>query len=671
MVKVNDVVGEIQGFVRLKCQKEIGRLTYEFPRNADFYVSFRELTKYSLKLSDYLYDNFEEFSQDCVSALKDEARGISWNDTLRKNDRDPPEVVVRVVEVTRERKKPIRSLRSVDLYKFVSVEGIVRKVSEIRSEVVSATYFCRGCNRTIKIDQRHNDALVKPERCPECGVGKSYLVEKKSKHEYKDIQRLVIQETPEGLGGGQQPKQMDVRLEGGLVGDITAGNRVVVNGVVVPIQTQKKGKVNAATIDGNTIEKEEDDYSDLTVSIDEETEFKALSKLPNLVDLIVDSISPSIYGHRDVKLGFSCALFGGVAKDLGDGTRIRGDSHILACGDAGIAKSKMMKTVSNICPRSVYASGKSSSGVGLTATVVRDEMDGRWTLEAGAAVLADGGVLILDELDKMNEDDRSAMHQVMEDQEITINKAGVNATLKTRCGVIAACNPKTGRFSDYDALSDQLDLPPSLISRFDLVYAIRDIPETKMDENIANHILSRGNEIKTDNLLSPDTLRKYIAYSKRINPVMDEATGKLLGEYYVSIREKSKERVTITPRQLEGLVRLSESFARMRLSETVTPVDVNNAIRLFDGCMRNVAFDSDSNSFDIDKLVTKNSGKGRELSRVIGDLINSQEGGMKRDYVIATLNTRGITPESVNKMVDKMLNESALYEPKRGLLRVM
>jgi len=192
-----------------------------------------------------------------------------------------------------------------------------------------------------------------------------------------------------------------------------------------------------------------------------------------------------------------------------------------------------------------------------------------------------------------------------------------------------------------------------------------------MDENIANHILSRGNEIKTDNLLSPDTLRKYIAYSKRINPVMDEATGKLLGEYYVSIREKSKERVTITPRQLEGLVRLSESFARMRLSETVTPVDVNNAIRLFDGCMRNVAFDSDSNSFDIDKLVTKNSGKGRELSRVIGDLINSQEGGMKRDYVIATLNTRGITPESVNKMVDKMLNESVLYEPKRGLLRVM
>ena len=288
---------------------------------------------------------------------------------------------------------------------------------------------------------------------------------------FEDYQRIKIQESPDELKGGEQPQTLDINVSDDLAGQVTPGEHITVNGILRSAQKiNKDGKTAYFDIymDGNSIELEEQEYDEVDISPEDEEEIIRLSKDPRVYDKIVFSIAPSIYGYEEVKEAIAHQLFSGVVKSLPDGTRIRGDIHVLLVGDPGIAKSQILRYVVKLAPRGVYASGKSASSAGLTAAAVKDEFDGQWTLEAGALVLADKGVACIDEMDKMKNEDRSSLHEGMESQTISVAKAGILATLKCRCSILGAANPKLGRFDPYENIPEQINMPPSLMSRFDL-----------------------------------------------------------------------------------------------------------------------------------------------------------------------------------------------------------
>ena len=378
---------------------------------------------------------------------------------------------------------------------------------------------------------------------------------------------------------------------------------------------------------------------------------------------------------------------------MDDGTTIRGDMHVLLIGDPGVAKSQLLRYMSNLAPRGIYASGKSASAAGLTAAAVKDDFgDGRWTLEAGALVLADKGLACIDELDKMTAQDRSSLHEAMESQRISVAKAGITATLQCRCSMLAAANPKYGRFEDTDSVANQIDLPPALMSRFDIIFTLTDKPEKNRDRDITEHILNahRRGQVRmmdeappgvdtkkileeTDNIkpfYEMEELRKYVAYSKRITPVMTDEAARILEDSYLTIRkmgEGENKSVPITARQLEAYVRLSEASARMRLSRKVTEEDADRAVHLIEYYLGKIAAPL-GDVWDIDAMTTGITKKDRDSARVLKEIIGTygDEGGVSMEEIIAHAVPEGITEDVVRKTMKKISDAGDVYEPSPG-----
>ena len=363
--------------------------------------------------------------------------------------------------------------------------------------------------------------------------------------------------------------------------------------------------------------------------------------------------------------------------------------HILLMGDPGVAKSQLLRYMSMLAPRGIYASGKSASAAGLTAAAVRDDFgDGRWTLEAGALVLADKGLACIDELDKMTDQDRSSLHEAMESQRISVAKAGITATLQCRCSMLAAANPKYGRFEEDTPIADQIDLPPALMSRFDLIFVLTDKPEKRKDTAITEHILKahqrgqvrmmpEGTHIdgvdpkrileNTDNIrpvYDVEILRKYVAYSKRMTPVMTEEAKSIIERSYLRIRAMGGDgsSVPITARQLEAFVRLSEASAKMRLSSVVTDVDANRAVDLVEDYLRRIA-GSDDGGFDIDKIATGISSKDRNKMDVVREIMRDFGGdGLTEDEFVQHGESQGIPESEVRRALKQLHDAGEFYK---------
>ncbi|MEN3037510.1 MAG: minichromosome maintenance protein MCM, partial [Candidatus Methanosuratincola petrocarbonis] len=414
------------------------------------------------------------------------------------------------------------------------------------------------------------------------------------------------------------PQTLDVELGDDLVGRIFPGDRVIINGILRSYQrTTQSGKSTYFDLflDGISIEMMEQEFEEIEISPEDEKRILELSRDPNIYEKIVRSIAPSIYGYEDVKEALALQLVSGFSKRLPDGARIRGDIHILLVGDPGVAKSQLLRYMAKLSPRGIYTSGKSSTSAGLTATAIKDELgDGRWTIEAGALVLADKGIAAVDEMDKMSPDDRSALHEAMEQQTISVAKAGVMATLKSRCALLAAANPKMGRFDRYEPIAPQINLTPALMSRFDLIFVLTDEPNVERDSHIATHILKsnyageltsqRGinssiNEEDIENAtevikpeIEPELLRKYVAYArKNVFPMLTGVAMERFKEYYINLRSQGQDGnkpVPVTARQLEALIRLGEASARLRLSNWITEEDVDRVIKIVESCLKKV-----------------------------------------------------------------------------------
>lgn len=1042
-------------FLKNKYKNQLGDLLRQYPKKRSLYIDFRDVYafgKVGVRMAEELLDNPGKVLADVQDAVK--AQQLSKGKGAKE-----PAVNIRFTNLPQ--RVQAREIRSDHINRFVSVEGILRKTTEVRPRIVEAVFRCPGGHLTRK--SQDFGQFVEPEGCATegCSYRKLALVPKRSS--FVDAQKLRIQESPEGLRGGEQPQTIDVDVTDDIAGTVAPGDRVVINGILRSQQRVTHG--NKSTffdihLQANSIEVAEKEFEEVSIDDGDEAEIMRLSKDPEVYHKITHSIAPTIYGNADVKEAIALQLFGGITKTMPDGSHLRGDIHCLLIGDPGIAKSQLLRYVVKLSPRGIYTSGQSSTSAGLTATAVKDEFgDGRWTLEAGALVLADMGIAAVDEMDKMQKEDRSALHEAMEQQcydeeteiltergwlpfaelvpgdrvatlspeggleyatptrffvddydgdlyyvksrqvdlavtpnhsvyvnlnrradewegfglrrmdelpahrrmrfkknaawkgehvatyeipsvtkysnqhraesetgpvavrmddwleflgyflsegsvqhhpetgvpyrvhvtqkpgekaetiraclerlpfrfsydghnfaisakqvashlapfgkchekhvpayamelapdqlrilldalvlgdghvdpvtgttvyitssrrladdvaelllkagwsgnryrvkeagattstprgetttlnhdiwqvtfirdgqnepnvnsngqrqierrpyrgrvycvevpnhvvyvrrngipvwcgnSISVAKAGITATLKSRCALLGAANPKLGRFDEYADIGEQINMPPSLLSRFDLIFILTDKPDHKRDEAIAEHILkshsvgeliAQHSHDPIDGVddeyikrelapvtpeIDPALLRKYVAYAKRsCFPILSPEAKDVLVGYYMKLRDlaDANKPVPVTARQLEALVRLAEASARIRLARRIETSDAERVVRIVDICLRQVAYDPKTGTFDIDKVATGISKGKRDLIRAIKEAIRENadvSGRAQIAQIIDLLTQQGFGREEIRKQIENFLRHGEAMEPKNGVIKLI
>ncbi|WP_094227930.1 minichromosome maintenance protein MCM [Methanolobus psychrotolerans] len=673
------------------------QLANNYPDQRSLEVDFSDLEVFDREIASELLFNPDEVLPSADNALQQIDLPV---------EKSLDDAKVRFIKIPN--KIPNRDLRSKHLLQFVAIEGMIRKATEVRPKVLNAAFQCMRCEHVTMVPQNELK-FVEPVECENetCGRKGPFKI-LINQSVFIDAQKLQVQESPENLKGGSQPQSLDVDAEDDLAGIVRPGDRVIINGVLRSHQrTTREGKspFYDLVVQANSIEYMDQVFDELEISPEEEEEIIALSRDPELFSKMIGSIAPSIYGYEDVKEALSLQLFSGVPKHLPDGSRVRGDIHILFVGDPGVAKSQLLRYMVKISPRGVFASGKSASSSGLTAAAVRDDMgDGRWTLEAGALVMADMGIAAVDEMDKMSTEDKSALHEAMEQQTISVAKAGILATLKSRCALLGAANPKYGRFDRYEGIAQQINMPPALVSRFDMIFVLLDTPNEDLDSRIAKHILKShyAGELSEQrkNLLASaitqeqvddhmevikptieaDKLRKYIAYSRRnVFPVMEDDARDHLVKFYMDLRRMGEGKdapVPVTARQLEALVRLAEASARLRLNNVATIEDAKRATRIVYSCLRQVGVDPDTGAFDVDVIASGTSKSQRDKIKVIREIIKmvgeKHPGGKAPlEEVYTEAQNQQIDRQHAEELISKMRRSGDLIKPDKEHVKVV
>ncbi|RLG12727.1 AAA family ATPase [Candidatus Pacearchaeota archaeon] len=632
------------------------------------FLNFMDLTEFSNKLSDEILVNPEETLRIIEQAIEQSG--------LQEDTR------VRLINLPKVQEIKVRNIRSKHLNELVVIEGIIRQASDVRPQVVNAKFECPSCGTVISVLQMEKK-FREPSRCS-CGRRGGFKLISK---EMVDTQRLVIEESPESLSGGEQPKRINVFVKEDLVEPkmeekTTPGSRVKVIGVLkevpVPLSTGGLSTRFELAIEANNIIPLEETFEELDINDEDEKQILELAEDPEVFKKLAMSIAPSIWGYEEIKKSLVLQLFGGVQKTRADGSKSRGDIHILLVGDPGVAKSVTLGFMANISPKGRYVVGKSASGAGLTATVVRDEYLKGWSLEAGAMVLANKGLVCIDELEKMDPQDRSAMHEAMEQQSVTISKANVQASLRAETSVLAAANPKFGRFDPYQSIAQQIDLPPTLINRFDIIFTLRDLPDRSKDEKIATHVLLENLEEQTM-LVPRELFRKYVAYAKqRVNPKLSKEAIEELKKFYVELRNKpvasesAMRPIPISARQLQALIRMSEALAKIRLSNIVSKEDSKEAIELMKYYLMQVGYDYESETFDIDRISTGIPTSQRSKIITVRETINHLEGRLGSLIPIEELEKElqgKLNKDEIDEALTKLQASGDIFKPKRGYVQ--
>lgn len=577
----------------------------------------------------------------------------------------------------------IRNIRAEHVSKFIQVEGVVTRAGEVKPEAKEAVFKCRRCGEENRVPQS-GEMFREPLFCenPNCGKKGPFdlLIENTV---FRDWQSIQLQEPPERLRGGRIPRRLDCIIRDDFVDKAVPGNRVLVTGALRVFQ-ERQQKERRTTFRKilfvSHVEIMQKGVEETELTPEDEAKIKELAKQDIwLRTNIIQSIAPAVHGHEAIKEAIALQLFGCNPVILSDGTRLRGDTHILLTGDPGTAKSQILKWVANVAPRGVYTSGMKTTGAGITAAAVRDEISGGWTLEAGALVIADGGLACIDEFEKMRDEDRSAILESMEQQTISVAKAGIIATLNTRTAILAAANPKLGRFSKEEPALKQLPIDPVILSRFDLVFILRDEPRAEYDRSIAQHVLqlytSPGKVLKAP--FDPEFLRKIIIYArKNIDPKLDDKEAqKVIEDFFVGWRKAAAESgdpLPITVRQLESIIRLAKANARLRLSDRVTVEDANRAIALIKTSLRDAGFDIERGKVDVDLIMTGIPRSQREkhmrLMKIIEELEEKYGGAAPLEQIFQVADSEKIDKRFVDWVISEEKKRGHLYEPKQGMI---
>ena len=584
--------------------------------------------------------------------------------------------------------RSLRQINSEIITKMTSVSGMVVRASEVKPLAKEVTYQCldKHISKFTLLDGMSLNTSVK---CQTPNCKHTSLAIKPEASRFIDFQIVRLQELPEDLPPGQLPHYVSVSIKQDLVDYARPGDRIILTGIVRIEQERISGisKSESALfrlrMDGNNIEfiggkgtKSSRRTEREQISPDEEKIVRALSTNSDIYSRLIASFAPHIRGHEIFKEAILLLIVGSTQRAHSDGTKIRGDINVFFVGDPGTAKSEMLKFCARIAPRGLYTSGRGSTAAGLTAAVVRDT-SGIFMLEAGAVVLGDQGLVCIDEFDKMRPEDRSALHEVMEQQSASIAKGGIVATLNARTSILAAANPIYGKYDPYKNLTENVNLPIPLLTRFDLIFVVRDIPSPSKDDQIAQHIIDQHGSSGTDitSLIDIDILTKYLAYAKRVDPVLTKEAKNKIKEFYLKMRrsiegDDKEKTITITPRQLEGLIRLSTARARLLLKTKVDEEDADRSIYLFERMLENSGVDVNTGKVDIGVLQGRPRSEVSKLSTFMEVLI-SLEGEQKSPVLEQTFIEELVKSEKFNEAeaknyIRKMIREASIYESKPG-----
>ncbi|KAL4814730.1 MCM2/3/5 family-domain-containing protein [Aspergillus spinulosporus] len=532
----------------------------------------------------------------------------------------------------------LRQLRQSHLNCLVRVSGVVTRRTGVFPQLKYVMFICQKCNITLGPYQQESSSEVKVTMCQNCQSRGPFTVSSE-KTVYRNYQKLTLQESPGSVPAGRLPRQREVILLADLIDSAKPGDEIEITGIYrnsydAQLNNKNGFPVFATIIEANHVIKSHDQQAGFQLTEEDEREIRALSRDPDIVEKIIRSIAPSIYGHQDVKTAVALSLFGGVRKETQGKMSIRGDINVLLLGDPGTAKSQILKYVEKTAHRAVFATGQGASAVGLTASVRRDPLTSEWTLEGGALVLADRGTCLIDEFDKMNDQDRTSIHEAMEQQTISISKAGIVTTLQARCAVVAAANPIGGRYNSSAPFSENVQLTEPILSRFDILCVVRDLVDPSEDERLASFVIeshhranpskplrdehgnlinadgerideegyridddgirlpfrpdeieardaARGNDDENEGEIPQELLRKYILYAREhCHPKLYQIDQDKVARLFADMRRESLATgaYPITVRHLEAIMRIAEAFCKMRLSEYCSAQDIDRAI---------------------------------------------------------------------------------------------
>ena len=641
-------------------------------------VDFEDILIFDQRLAEELLEKPDEYLKRANDAAY--AQLQTEDQEYAEKIADKQEIVtVRLVRLLEAAQ--LRKLGSDHIGRLVMVEGIVVRSTSMRPMVMRAAFKCKRCGEITPISQT-GQFLKAPFVCsnPSCGAkGLFDFVQEEST--FIDSQDLRMQERPEDLPPGQLPRTLHIKLIGGEIVDIARpGDHVSIVGTVCAVSPTlpRVGKLRTFIlhVDANSIEVLGKEPEIALPSPEEEEKIHELAKDPWIHRKLMTSIAPSIYGYDHIKESIMYLLFGGVPKYLPDIT-IRGEMNALLIGDPGTAKSQLLQYVARVAPRGLYTSGRGTTAAGLTAAVIR-EKGGGMSLEAGALVLADKGIACIDEMDKMRPEDRVAIHEAMEQHTVSVAKGGIVATLNARTAILAAANPALGRYEPHRTVAENISLPVTILSRFDLIFVLRDVPNKEADDKMSEHILEmhRKGLSPVEPPMPSDMLRKYISYAKGIKPVLTQEAVQRLKDFYLAMRSASESEgspVAITARQLESLVLISEARARVSLRKEVLTEDAEAAIAIMKRSLEEVGIDMSSYKIDIDLIMTGKPKSVRDkMQTVLSTLMTMEKetGIVEKTALLNELETKYTIPiGEAERLIAQLLREGTIYEPRESYLK--
>ena len=682
---IKEIISKIDIFLRGYCSTE---LREQIRKGHNFLIiDFAKLAEYDPDVATLLLEDPSDVLTAFIIVAKD---FISSMGREQQN-----ELVFRFKNLPRSSVVPIREIRTKHIDTLIVIEGVVRQKSDVRPKTVSTRFECPACGNIILMLQLD----TKFKEPTSCGCGRKSKFKLISKAQ-EDVQWMTIEETLESISG-DRAKKIKVVLSNDLVSPLSdkkthPGSKLRLSGVLktIPIEL-RDGSISTSSdliIESNYFESIEETFDELNIT--EEDKKKILSASKNGVfNLMKDAILPSIHGYEDTKEALVLQLFGGVRKLREDDSPLRGDIHILLAGDPGSGKSAILKRICALSPKSRYQVMTSSSGVGLTGTVVKDDYTKGYALEAGALSLANKGLCAIDELDKSGPDETNKLHEAMEQQTISISKASIQETLPAETTILAASNPKTGRFDAFEVnaisqITGKDGIPITLLNRFDLIYIIKDIPNRDRDRLRARFILNKHKaaqikEKKTGTNPFEDTkfFQKYVAYAKlNYFPELTDAACSYIEDYFTNLRSNEIDgsqrfsSIPISNRQLEALIRLSEASARLRLSKKVELSDAEFAVKISEECMKRIATDAETGKLDMGILSSGVSASTKTKIALIKDMIAQLQASQNgyapyQDIVEAVKDSIDVT--KFEELIDKLCLAGDVIEPKRGFFQLV
>lgn len=686
-----ELVDAFEQFFEYYYEEEIKELVEKYPdEKRSLYVDWQDLNSFDTDLAD---DFLRQPSQ--VQRFAEEGLRLYG----QSEDVSLLHAYVRVYNLAD--RTDIGEIRTRHINQLVEITGTVDSVTQSQSSLSEAAFECQLCGTLTRVPQGRGKRQ-EPHECQGCERQGPFRVNEEQS-EFIDTQTLYLEQRPAGVGTDNDREIIVVELRDDLVDEVVPGNTINVSGIVRRDEELKDSKASIPDKYVDAIGISEAQRYQLEIRDEDKEKIVKLASDDDIYEKMVGSIAPTIYGCEQEKLALLLQLFSGVTKRLPDGTRIRGDIHIGLLGDPGVGKSQLARYAARVAPRAVHVSATNTTGVGLTAAAKRvSNSNSTWTFEAGALPKADQGVACVDNITDFREEELRTLHDVLEDQVVEASKGSSTVSIPARASLLAVGNPKYGRFDQYEPIGDQLALEPGLLSQFDLLFSITDLPDKQEDEKLAEHVLqanyagevskqsseyssrlveSKEVEEELDQVspeIEPGLLQKYAAYARtQCHSRMTEEAREAIKEFYVDIRSSLDEDqpVPVSARKLEALVRLSEASARVRLSDTIEEGDVERVIELVRTSLQDIGVDPETGEFDADIIEAGTSESHRDriknLKQLIADIEEEYKDGAPTEIVLERASEVGMNRSKAEHEIEKLKQKGKVYEPSTDHLRAV